>query len=341
MYNKELLIFYLTANDRNFIFEKFIKELSNVGKLNSIKLLISSSTNDISYYNNYLSNFDIDYHIEVVPCPSHDYIPKVKHAIKYAKDNNIPYIMKCDNDVILPTYTFDFILEDLKKLDDVDNLTISPTITTGIPSVEYFIEDFLSLDENVLVKKEFNKCEFFKQPGIMDYRFLNNISDTWSGEIFFKTLKDEIDKMEDTGNGRTPDGYCKFYKGIHPIRHGFGNEIINNYIIKNRDDFFKIKSCYLFVDKNPYLCDMCFFINTNNYDILINNEDLLIDGCDEVPLNRYRDNKSLNNLIVRGGYAIHITYNWRWHLNEKDGGSNITKPEISLVEFEKKFISQL
>jgi len=86
---------------------------------------------------------------------------------------------------------------------------------------------------------------------------------------------------------------------------------------------------------------MCFIISTTNYDKLLNIENLVIDGCDEVPLNRYSWKHKLPHLIVNNGLAIHITYNWRWFLNKLDGGSNIDKPENSLLDYEHEFIIKL
>ena len=86
---------------------------------------------------------------------------------------------------------------------------------------------------------------------------------------------------------------------------------------------------------------MCFLISTYNYNKLINIDNLIIDGCDEVPLNRYSWNNNIKHLIINNGYAIHITYNWRWFLNNKDGGSNIDKPTEDILTYEERFINML
>jgi len=52
-------------------------------------------------------------------------------------------------------------------------------------------------------------------------------------------------------------------------------------------------------------------------------------------------NNNLKHLIVKNGYAIHITYNWRWFLNNEDGGSNIDKPIEDILTYEENFINQL
>jgi hypothetical protein len=338
---EKLLIFYLTSNDRYFVFDRFKDELIKSKKVEHIKFLIVNSNPDFSYYESKLLGTNIDYDFAHVECPQNNYLPKVHYTIDYAKGKGINYIMKCDNDVIIPAYTLDFIHENLQKLGG-KNLTISPTLSTGIPSVEYFIESLFKEEEVLDIRKEFSKCVFNIQGGIMDYTFLNGLfTDNWEYRKYFQILDSHINSLPDSGNGRTINGYSKFYKGIHPVRHGFGNELINNLIIKYKDNFFKEKECSLFSDPNPYLCNMCFCIKTEDYDDLINKKNLLIDGCDEVPLNRFRWDNGLNHLIVKNGLAIHITYNWRWFLNEIDGGSNISKPNQTLLEYEENFINNL
>jgi len=344
MYEK-LLIFYLTSNDRYFIFKKFADEIIKSSYKDNIFLLIVNSNNDFGFYNDYLTKNNISYDNAYVDCPSSNYLPKVNFAINYATNNNYKYMMKCDNDILIPSYTINYIIENLSVLNNKNVLTISPTITTGIPSVEYFIDDFLNPDEAIEIRKEFKKCVFHIQSGIMDYTFLNKCSisndNDWDYKDYFFYLNDHIDKLQDLGNGRTINNFCKFYKGIHPIRHGFGNDKLNELIIKYKDKFFSRKNCELFEDDKPYLCDMCFVIKTENYNKLINIENLIIDGCDEVPLNRYAWKYNLKHLIIKSGYAVHIAYNWRWFLNNIDGESNIDKPNISLSDYEENFINLL
>lgn len=341
----KLLIFYLTSNDRPFVFDKFIFELNKSKYKNNFKLLIVNSSNDHIFYQNCLNNTSINHEIVTVSCPQSNYLPKVRFAIQYAKNNDYEYILKYDSDVLMPTYTFDYVLEKTTELKNVNNLTIGPLMTTGIPTVELFINDFLNQIDSKQIRDEFKKCVFNVQPGIMDYQPLNKYSigtEEWNYENYYNGLNSYMDSFQDFGNGRTINGYSKFYRGIHPIRHGFGNDLLNNMILKQKEKFFSEKKCYLMEDNLcKQLVAMCFVITTDNYDKIINRENLLIDGCDEIPINRYGWMNNAKHLIVRNGFAIHITYNWRWFLNEIDGGSNIEKPKLSLLEYEKNFIKQL
>ena len=342
----KLLIFYLTNNDRYFVFDKFKKELENSKYKNDIKFLIVNSNQDSSYYENQLKITDINYDISFIDCPQSNYLPKVRFAIEYAKTNNYKYILKYDSDVLMPKYTLDFIFENLNKLNDKNNLTIGPSMSTGIPSIEFFIDDFFEEKDAKEIREEFKKCVFHIQPSIMDYTFLNKCSinnqNNWDGEDYYNTLNNYMDNLDTDINGRGYNNYCKFYRGIHPIRHGFGNDLLNKLIVKNKEKFFLEKKCSFFENNNcKQLVAMCFVILTENYDKIINLENLTIDGCDEVPINRFAWNNNLKHLIIKSGYAIHITYNWRWFLNNVDGGSNIDKPTINLQEYEENFIKKL
>lgn len=343
---KKLLIFYLTSNDRHFVFERLLKELESIENKKLIEILIVNSNKDNSFYEYHLGKSQIFYKTTYVECPQSNYLPKVRYAIEYAKKHEYKYIMKLDNDVIIPAYTIDYLVSNLSILEEESAVTISPTISTGIPSVEYFIDDFFDDEEARKIRGEFNKCVFNVQHGIMDYTPLNintiNNESNWDYKKYFDYLNFYVDNLPDMGGGRTINNYCKFYKGIHPVRHGFGNDIINEGIINKRNYFFNKKICFpMKADEKAYLCNMCFIIRTNIYDRIINEDSLIIDGCDEVPINRFTWDNNKRHVIIRGAFAIHITYNWRWFLNTEMGGSNISKPSKSLEDYELDFIKNL
>jgi hypothetical protein len=343
---EKLLIFYLTNNDRTFVFDKFKEELEKSKNIQNIHLLIVNSNSDSNYYFNILEGTKISYHIAHIYCPQSNYMPKVNYAIDYAKNNNFNFILKYDSDVLLPSYTIDQIFENIGLLNEDSNLTLSPLISNGIPTVEYFIDDFFSQEEAKIIREEFKKCEFHKQEGIMDYRPLNSLTinnnDLWDGEKYYDLLNSYIESLIDIGNGRTPENYSKFYRGMHPIRHGFGNYILNDMIISKKELFFSEKECRIQYDQRcRQLVAMCFCIKTKVYDRIINQENLIIDGCDEVPINRFGWSNNYNHLLIRNGYGIHIIYNWQWFLNNIDGGSNIEKPIRTIDEYETEFIKKL
>ena len=109
-----LLLFYLTNNDRYFVFEKFIHELQQVKRIDNILLLIVNSSKDSTRYEKYLSKTSVQHVCTSVESPKENYLPKVAYAIEFAKTNDFKYIMKCDNDIIIPTYTFDYLMNNSK-----------------------------------------------------------------------------------------------------------------------------------------------------------------------------------------------------------------------------------
>ena len=325
----KVLLFYLTANDRFFYFDEFIKELIKCENIINIELLIINSFNDMNYYKNILKNYTINYHLAYVPCPKHNYLPKVKYAIEYAKNNNINYIFKCDNDMIITYYTIDYIISNLNKLDN-EFLTLQPCISTGIPTVEYFIDDLFNKTEQNLIYNEFLKCKFNNQIGVYDYRVLNScLNDYYWDKDTFYTMTTDLNT---------------YYKGIHPIRYGFGNDILNELIVLNKNIIFEKKECNIISEKNNYIANMCFFISTKNYDRLINIENFTINGCDDVQIYRYSKKYNIQHGIISRGYAIHLSYGWRWTLNENqtnDDYININCPTNTLLEYEIMYFNKL
>lgn len=323
------LVFFLTANDRHFIFDKFIDEINKCEKETVDKLffLIVNSSNDMTYYNDKLSKYHLKFECVHVPCPQSNYLPKVQYAINYASVKNYKYIFKCDNDIIIPAYTLDYIMQHMSLLDTT-YLTLSPNISTGLPSVEYFIDEAFSPDEASAIRSEFNKCAFNNQPGVFDYRMLTHIKDKWDYNAFFNKLR------------HLPT----FFKGTHPVRHGFGNDLINDLIIKYKDAIFEKKNCSIIDDDPPYFANMCFFISTCVYNNLMNREQLIVTGCDDIPLNRYAWKYNLKHGIISHGYAIHIAYGWRWSINNTKIGDdyvNINCPTNTLIEYEQLFLNRL
>lgn len=339
--NDKILILYITNNDRLFVFEKFLFELKSSSCKDKYHVLIVN-TSPQDNYTSLLNEARVSSTFACVPCDKSNYLPKIRYGIEYALRGGFKYVLKCDNDIIIPAYTLDCMYSNRSLVDR--ELTLSPSLSTGIPSVEYFIESMFTQDEVDMIRSEFKKCVFHNQENIFDYRPLNKLSveaSSWNPNAYFEALAQLSDAMVTGPNGRDNRGQCKFYRGMHPVRHGFGNQLINDLIIKNRNKLFADKKCSLIVEGNRYLCDMCFLIGTANYNQLMNHENLIIDGCDEVPLNRFAWNTGLKHLIIQHGYAIHITYNWRWFLNNKDGGSNIDKPTQSIGDYEEEFVKAL
>jgi len=293
----KLVLFYLTSDSRHYIFPHFINLLDQSNKKDEWELLILTHSNDQEFYTNELNNKTIK--ATIINVPLHDnYMTKVKSAIDYAEKNNSPYLMKCDNDIFINPQTLDYMIDNLSILDGKEHLTLGPTLSTGIPGVEYFSEQYLSKTEHNILKKYFLKSQFHDRYGV-DYKHLNKHSlnsETWNKDEFFNSVK----KMPHP------------IKGIHPIRINFeAIDYINNCILNNKQKFFNTMPTSLILnDSSPYLCDSIFCIRTDTYKKIIYDTSLFIDDADEIPLNKYAWKESMNHVFVENGFALHILYNW-------------------------------
>jgi hypothetical protein len=293
----KLAIHYLTDACREYTFPHYINMLNASTKKNEWILVILTHSNNEYFYENELKNLDINYKIINVP-PHNNYLTKVNVALQFANENNIPYMMKCDNDIFLKSQTLDYMIDNLYLLDNSTHLTIGPVLTSGIPGIEYFCDNFLDSEAQITIKKIFLKSSFYNRDGAV-YTSLNKHtleSSEWNKTEFFNSVKN-LDHH---------------YKGLHPIRINDESIIfLNDYIIKNKDRFLKEYELDIIKDDDsPYLCNSIFCIKTETYNKIILDNTLYVDPFDEVPLNKYAWKHNMNHLFVKNGFAIHMYYNW-------------------------------
>jgi hypothetical protein len=292
----KLLIFYLTDNKRHFTFNHFCDLLNYSKHKEHFKLLILTHTNDTLFYNNNLSHTNINFDIVQVE-HNDNYMKKIETAVQYAETNNYEYMMKCDNDIFIHGNLIDYFIENLHLLKDSKNLTLGPILSTGIPSVDLFIDQFCNDSEKEYLYKlcKNTKFEFTCH---VDYSPLNQFtinSETWNLDNFYEGVKQ----------------LNHYYKGIHPVRVNFQLlDEINKIIIREKDKIFNSGDFSTISLKRPYLCNSIFCINRDVYKSIINDKSLFVDPFEEVPLNKYAQNNNLNHLFVNNGFALHLIYNW-------------------------------
>lgn len=294
----KLLIFYLSCNERHYTFPNFIRLLNESKYKNEWILFILSHSDDYEFYENELKNVSIQYVIMANIPLLLNYLVKIRTAIKLAEENNIPYMMKCDNDIFITSQTLDYMIDNLSILDGNKHLTLGPTLSSGIPCVEYFINQYLSDDEEEKMKAYFLETSFYDRDGV-EYSTLNKNtleSKSWDKNQFFNDVK----------------SIPHYYKGIHPIRINIDAILyLNKCILNNKEKFFNSNPEGLILDdSSPYLCDSIFCIKTDIYKKIIYDETLYVDPYDEVPLNKYAWKESMNHVFVKNGFGIHIIYNW-------------------------------
>ena len=291
-----LLIFYLTDDRRHYTFSHFVNLLNDSKIKQQWELIILTHSDDVDFYYNELVNKEIHFKINKFK-PDNNYMNKVNFAIKYAEQKSIPYMMKCDNDIFCHSQTLDFIINNLYVLDNSKHLTIGPSLSSGIPGVEYFTEQFLDPLAKLELENIYLRTPFYNRDGAT-YTSLNKFTietNIWDKNEYFKGVRD----------------INHHYMGMHPIR--ISNEAIhylNDYIISHKDKFYEKQiMSIIYDDTSPYLCDSIFCIKTDIYKkVILQHPEW--DFFDEVALNQYANNNNMNHLFVKHGYGLHTYYNW-------------------------------
>jgi hypothetical protein len=287
---------YLTDALRPHCFPFFVKHFSKCKYLDDIELLVLTHDSDPAYYEEYLKETSIRYKLAVVP---HDrnYLRKVAVTLDYMQKEDIPYLMKHDNDILMSSHLYDYMYENLEVLDDLQNIVLTPTLTSGIPTVEMFLQDYCTQEERNEINKLFLQYEHGPLWGT-DYTELNEFTTKateWNPDGYFQAVKRRTHA----------------YKGIHPLRMREDAILkLNEYVVKYKDRILSKENYSLTLDNtSPYFCNSVFCIRAFVYSTLLNRQDLYVDNYDEVPLNKWRDMHGLNLVIVKNGTAIHPYYN--------------------------------
>ena len=284
-----ILSHYNRENFFEFIFNYLVKIKDENKKL--IKIVIHQTNNPLFWndVSNKLNTNNIETSLMGI---GPDYMTKIFNSFK----TDCEYSCSMDDDILINNYLWDYIIENIDILSDDDNLFLAPLISNGIPSVDYFIEQFFDVDE----KKELN--DIFRSTTIpqglwgVDYNSLNKHtnSEEWIPNNFY----DEVSKIN------------HYYKGIHPIRVSYPAHLkLVHLIIKNFSKFEMNNNYELMSVKRPYFCNSFYFIKTKTWEKINYDKSLICDGFDEVPLNMYKDRHNLNMIFVKNGFCIHMAYN--------------------------------
>ena len=297
----KLLICYLTNARRHYAFKPFIHFLLQSNRKHEWTLMVMTNDDDCGFYHELLAPLGLNSAVLQVDNTDSNYLDKVRTAALIAQQNRIPYLMKCDNDLFFSGETLDFMLEHLDStLQSDKHLTLSPILTNGIPTVEYFIRDFMDPIARNGAKCRFMDTVFYARDGV-DYTPLNkwtceSTTDEWTPTAFFESVR------------QLPT----HYKGVHPVRfNSEANHFINQYVVDHKHDFFgRIPSGLIVGNDSPYLCNSVFCIRIDRYLAILDDPTLFVDGFDEVPLNKYAEKHGMNHVFVENGYALHMMYNW-------------------------------
>jgi len=294
-----ICIGYLTDNRRTYTFDKFVYFLDKITNKQKIHLVILINNISKDFFEKIIKNnlTNINYTI-LLFSNDNNYINKIKTFIDFTKKNNMKYCMKFDNDLIINNHIIDFMIDNVFMLENKENLYITPSISSGIPTTDYFIEDFFNEEEKKNIQTLFLKTNMPNNLWGFNYEALNEYtikSNNWDSEKF-------INKLNELGY---------FYKGIHPIRiNKEAIEYMNYVILKYKKKIYEKQDYKIQINNTfSYLCNSIFIIDVENYNKLVNNNELYVDPFDEVPVNKFCQMHNLKGIIIRNSFSIHPIYN--------------------------------
>jgi len=224
---------------------------------------------------------------------SSDYMEKTLWAARQPFE----YTAKIDEDVFVNNHVLDFIVENITALDDPRNLVLTPILTNGIPTCDLFLDQVFDERERAELHKIFLETRFGPLWGT-DYSFLNKYTvaaSKWDSEAFYASVA----------------AWPHHYKGIHPVRVNLLAQMkINEIVLRSKAELFvERKNFRLKEDDHPYLCNNLFFIRTDKWRRIVEDQSLYVDSFDEVPLSRYKQTSGEKWVVVDGSFGIHTMFN--------------------------------
>ena len=234
--------------------------------------------------------------------PTDTYIDKVRVAHKSTAE----YCCKWDDDVFINRHVWDYMIENINILENPEVSMLTPVLSNGMPSVDMFIEDFLTEEETQQAHSIFIKDNI--DPNIFgcNYEILYNAiasTDTWDGRKYWEL----VESIDPTANRTGLPWFYTIVKGIHPARFSYDfNMFLANHAINNIDKLLEKGNFYLDKDfPTPYLCDNLFFSKTEFYR---KSQELFFDHWDEGQVNMLSQKQGQTPIYVRNCYGIHMAY---------------------------------
>jgi len=220
------------------------------------------------------------------------YMTKIRQGVQVEAD----YCIKLDEDIFLSANLWEYFLENIDVLQDDTNILFSPLLSTGIPTVDYFCEEFLSEEEKNTLYNIFLNTNI---PSIWGADYTSLATHTinaskWESNHFY----DAVNKL------------THYYRGVHPVRFSTEAQIfINKCVCNNFKRLVEEKNFSTFIDKKPYICNSVFAIKRSTWLKILSDDTLFKDEFEEVPLNLYMRNNNLNMVFISNGFAVHPSYN--------------------------------
>ena len=295
---KTITINYL-ANERTQYFKSIFGQLIKIKDSNKEKInvnMLVSKPHDDNIDIKLLTDNGIEAQIIYLPESGRHYMCKVENAMNIANK----YTISLDEDVFLNNHIWDFMIENCDVLDDDKNLLFSPLLSTGVPTIDWFVEQFFDEEDKNLLFEKFKNTYIVESnctpPGCGVLNKCTIDSDKWDCENFYN----EVKKMP------------TYYKGVHPVRVSDElQSLLVDLVLKYKDKLLKKMDYELFYNNDrPYFCNNVYMIKTETYKKIVEDSSLFVDKFDEVPVNKFRERHNLNMVFIKNSFGVHPSYNW-------------------------------
>jgi hypothetical protein len=268
-----------------------LRELSKVSKehLSNFKVKIYTVSNLLDKWEGFveeLSREGMD--ISISPLLTDNYMARTRDAL----NTESPYSCRLDDDIFMSSHVWDFLLSSVHELDDPEVMCITPILTAGTPTVEYFLLDFLDEQKAREVHSIFKQDNILRACWGIDYSHLYDTVERmteWDPNIFYTEL----------AKHNTP------FKGVHPIRFSDNANIAIAQHVVNDFDKFMSKQTYSLEPMRGIHNTHLFTFRTSTWRDSLEH---MYDNFDELSLNVYGLSRDMTTLLIRNGYAIHTTY---------------------------------
>jgi len=277
--------------ERPHLMLRTLQNWSNISENYKDKFTINIHTKiDDTFFNQIKDEFNKNnILLNIIYHPSHHYMTKIYSS----SSTEAEYSMKIDEDIFINFHVLEYIIDNLPLLNNESTLILTPTLSTGIPSIEMFIEDVCTDDEKNIL---FNLFKNTHIPSIWgaNYTSLNYHKKTWDYGHYYNMVAT----------------LSHHYKGIHPVRVNRQPQLLLCDLCIKYIDKIKNKNNYYIDCKHiTYICNTVFIIKTDIWRNIINNKSLFRDDYDEVPLNLYMKNHNHKVCFIRNSNGIHPSYN--------------------------------
>jgi len=315
MTENKLQINILSCEHRQYRFpftKKMVNEICNIQNKNKVRLCIHAQQPVVDAWIDYFKQINLDIEVVIYKYDNSNYLDRVKTA----QSTNCKYSCKLDDDVLISRHVWDYIIENLGNITK-ENPIIAPILTNGIPSVELFVEQFLSESDRHLAYQMFKQQLIPVNQWGLNYSEINQKIESmsvWNGREYWDFVTDA-----NTGWETLPVPWHYFtVRGVHPARFSYEfNIFIANQIFKNREKFFGKNEYSLQTYPAPYFTNNMFVSETEFWKYSLNSFEN--DGWDEghLTLRMMMDRSSI--LYVNNGFGIHMAYGMT------NGGTQIEK----------------